>query len=336
MPDPVDVATRITLRIVFILFLLWLVLTLRFYLVWAFGALMIVAALDPLVTRLERLKIPRSLSSVVVLLGLLSISVWLVSLVIPPLVSQIQALIQNLPEFLEGAVETLTFWGQKNIDPRLQRVLEQFAGNLSQRLLSGTGDVIRFGQSLIGGIFMLGTFVVLTLYLLIEYPRVVKSFISLLPKEQQGLAEQKITVINLRLGGWLRGQILLVLIIGGASWVGLSLLQIPYALPLSLVAGVLEIVPTLGPLLASIPAIVLGLAISPWKALSVALLYFFIQQVENTVVVPKVMQHSVGLDPVLVLIVLTLGGKFLGLAGLLVSIPATLVLWVLWGRGLKK
>jgi predicted PurR-regulated permease PerM len=114
-------------------------------------------------------------------------------------------------------------------------------------------------------------------------------------------------------------------IIGLATYIGLMLLGIDYALSLALIAGLLEIVPVLGPLIAAVPALIVASAISPWATVTVVILYALIQQAENNLIVPKVMGRAVGFSPLVILIILLVGGKLLGVLGALLAIPITLM-----------
>ena len=129
-----------------------------------------------------------------------------------------------------------------------------------------------------------------------------------------------------KLGAWLRGQIILMIVVGVLTYIGLLILGVKYALVLAIFAGIAEIVPYAGPIIAAVPAIGIGLTMSPFKGMIVALLYFGIQQIENAVLTPKIMQKSVGLNPVVSLFALMVGFKFAGLVGALLAIPvATIV-----------
>ena len=116
-------------------------------------------------------------------------------------------------------------------------------------------------------------------------------------------------------------QVVLSLTIGVITWLALTILGIPFALPLAILAGFLEIIPTLGPIIAAIPATIVALAISPVMALSVIAVYIVIQLTENNFLVPKIMQKAVGLNPVVIIIAILVGSNLFGVIGALLSIP---------------
>ena len=130
-----------------------------------------------------------------------------------------------------------------------------------------------------------------------------------------------ISKIELRLGAWVRGQLILAVTIGICTYFGLLLLKIPFALPLALLAGILEIVPIIGPIIAAIPAIIIAFTISPILAVATIALYVIIQQLESNLVVPYVMRKAVGLPPIATIIALMAGAKLAGIGGALLAIP---------------
>jgi predicted PurR-regulated permease PerM len=117
-----------------------------------------------------------------------------------------------------------------------------------------------------------------------------------------------------------------MLIIGVMSYIGLRLLGIEFALPLAILAGILEIVPNIGPVLSAIPAILAGLVISPLMGLAVAALYFLVQQLENTLIVPQIMAREIGVRPLVVIISLAIGVELGGFIGVVLAIPFMLLL----------
>jgi len=113
----------------------------------------------------------------------------------------------------------------------------------------------------------------------------------------------------------------LSLAIGICTWAGLTLLGLPFALPLALMAGLLEIIPTIGPIVSAIPAIIVALTISPGIAISVVVFYILLQMLENNILVPKVMEKAVGLNPIVIIIGVLIGAKSLGILGALLAVP---------------
>jgi len=109
--------------------------------------------------------------------------------------------------------------------------------------------------------------------------------------------------------------------IGSLTWIVLTLMHIPYALPLAVLAGLLEIIPTIGPIISAVPAVIVGLSISPTLAFAAVIGYILIQAIENNFLVPIIMQNAVGLNPIIVILAIVIGSKLMGIAGALLAIP---------------
>ena len=153
-------------------------------------------------------------------------------------------------------------------------------------------------------------------------------------------AEEFINKLEIKLGSWMRGQLALMLIVGTMSYVGLTFLGVEFAVPLAFIAGLLEIIPNIGPTVAMIPAILVALGTSPLLGLAVFALYFLIQQLENNLIVPKIMSKAVGLSPLVIVVSLLTGFKTAGMAGAVLAVPSVLLLTIiindLYHRHYKK
>jgi predicted PurR-regulated permease PerM len=147
------------------------------------------------------------------------------------------------------------------------------------------------------------------------------TFAKLFHRDDRPHVEDTFELVEEKLGAWLRGQVLLSLTIGLFTWIALSLIGLNYALPLALLAGFLEVIPTIGPILSAVPAVIVAFTISPTMALVVIGIYILIQLAENNIIVPKIMQHAVGLNPVIIIIAILVGAELLGITGALLSLP---------------
>ena len=301
-------AKTIVFTIFFILGLqlLWMVKALVFSL---FVAFIVMSALDPIINFFERFKIPRSISSLVVLIvSLFLISGLLVS-VFPPLVNQTTLLLKNFPVVLEG------------ISPSLGKDLLNYT---SQYL----PDLTTQAFGVISGVFSNMVFVFSTLffvfYFLIEKDFLGSFLTKFLEENEVHRTEVFLDKVKLKLSSWFWGELTLMIIVGTMTYVGLLLMNVPYSLPLAVIAGLLEVIPNLGPVLSSLPAFFVGLSQSYFLAFSVLALYFIVQQLENNLIVPVVMRKAVGLNPIVTLAVLIIGGQLSGISGALLAIPITL------------
>jgi predicted PurR-regulated permease PerM len=162
---------------------------------------------------------------------------------------------------------------------------------------------------------------VLALYLTIDGERIRNYLIGFLPDDRHAQTLRITEGIGIRLGAWARGEALLGVIIGGMTWLGATVIGLPYAAALALIAGVGELVPTLGPIIAAIPLIAVGLLSSPLQGLLALVLAVMVQQLENNFIVPRVMSHAVELHPVVVMLAILAGGELLGIPGALLAVP---------------
>lgn len=308
----IEVSSRtIIFTVFFLLFLqvLWLVKELLFSF---FIAFIIMSALDPLVSSLERRKIPRGLSAILIFLILFILLGYLFSWIIPPMIHETTLLLRNLPRIVANLNPALSSYFDIDF---FTRYLPNITNNAFELLRSVFSNVV----------FMLST-VFFSFYFLVE-ESALKNFIKrMFEKSQADKLIDAMEKAEKRMRAWFWGELTLMIIIGVATFIGLNLLNVRYAIPLALLAGLLEIVPVLGPVLSAVPAVIVASSDGFFLALALVALYFIIQQIENQIVVPLVMKRAVGLNPIVTLAALIIGGKLAGFLGVLLAIPVTLFL----------
>ncbi|OGH47175.1 MAG: hypothetical protein A3A51_02185 [Candidatus Levybacteria bacterium RIFCSPLOWO2_01_FULL_39_10] len=276
-----------------------------------FMAYIIMASVHPFVRTLRRYKVPKIVAIVLIYALVIGFFVLLVIPILPFFISQVQALFKAIPIYLDTASSAL---GIQLSLPTIQSYLSPLVSSLGENAFSITGKVF-------GGLFSILTIFILSFYLLIDRERLGRSVPEILPEEYREKTILTIHLVEDKLGAWLRGQIVLSLAIGVITWFVLTILGIPFALPLAILAGFLEIIPTIGPIIAAIPAVIVAFAISPFMGLVVMLAYVGIQVAENNILVPKIMQKAVGLNPVVILVAILIGANLMGIIGALLSIP---------------
>jgi predicted PurR-regulated permease PerM len=181
----------------------------------------------------------------------------------------------------------------------------------------------------LGGLFGFVTILILTFYFLVEGWRMRERLLWLFPRSKRARVDAASRDITVKISAWLGGQLLLGAIIGLTSAIGLWLLGVPFFYVLALIAGIGEMIPIVGPILAAIPAVAVASSISLKKALFVIIFFVLQQQFENHVLVPKVMQRQVGISAVTVIVALLIGGKLLGIAGAILAVPTAAILQVI-------
>lgn len=276
-----------------------------------FLSYIIMAALLPAVDYLRKKGVPKILAVLIPYLSFLTTIVLLVVPLVPFVIDQISSLIIRFPKFIEQSGATFGF----STDPKqLDSYFASEFNNLSHNAVNVTSKVF-------GGLFSVITILVVSFYLLMYDDNFKKFLAKLFHHSSRDYILHTVGKVNNKLGAWLRGQAVLSLFVGTLSWIGLTILGLPFALPLALLAGILEVVPTLGPILSAVPAVIIALTISPTMALTVIVLYLLIQTVENQLLVPKIMEKAVGLNPVIVILSVMIGANLMGIAGALLAIP---------------
>jgi predicted PurR-regulated permease PerM len=244
-------------------------------------------------------------------------------LVVPPLVQQAQDLGRRAPELLDRGQEWLMRYGLLNHRITLEEAV---------RRAPGPGDVagtaVTAVTNVFGAILAFITILILTFYLLVESDTLFAAFARLFPRVERPRVEEAAQKISTKISAWLSGQLILAGVIGVTSAIGLYLLGVPYFYVLALVAAIGEMIPVVGPVLSSIPAVIVGFTVSPQTGLFVLIFFLIQQQVENHLLVPKVMERQVGVSPVVVLVALLIGGSLLGIMGALLAVPSAAILQV--------
>ncbi|OGI16004.1 MAG: hypothetical protein A2878_01400, partial [Candidatus Moranbacteria bacterium RIFCSPHIGHO2_01_FULL_54_31] len=260
----------------------------------------------------------------VVLLGGLA----LLMLLLPLFFSEVKEFLQNWPDYskhLDVSLSSLqaylnTFGVEFQKDQFFQSIEGNIAGLLSN-IVTATVGLFQSFIHLVGFFF-------LALYLSLEEKGIEKFFLLLTPKEYHAQALSIAMRMQSKVSQWLFGQVLLMVIAFAMYYIGLTLLGIPYALAIAFFGGVMEILPYIGPVIAAIPAIIVGVLVSPVLGASALLFYVIAHQVEAHIVAPQVMKHSAGLNPVALIIAILIGAQLAGPLGIILSVPITMMLSV--------
>lgn len=312
MPQKVDISHKTVIFIAIFILALWATYLIRDLIIILFVAVIFVSALSPLVSLFVKLKLPKALSIAMTYIIIISVLTGFLVMIIPPLVEQTNRLIVVSPPLIAQ------FFNVVNIDKSL---LSSELTNISKNLFSITLSVF---DNLLAIVFLL----VLTFYMLLEKDNL-ESRIASLFKNKEERVRRSIVKIEEKLGAWLQGQLILSLLVGILSFIGLTVLNIPYALPLALIAGVMEVIPVIGPIISAIPAIFIALTISPLLSVMVTAMYLIIQQLENSLIVPQVMKRAVGLNPLIVILAIAIGSRLLGISGALLAVPIAVVFQII-------
>ncbi|MFL5757924.1 MAG: AI-2E family transporter, partial [Chloroflexota bacterium] len=296
--------------------------------------LVLVYLLAPAVDRLAASGVPRALAVLAVFVGVIAVLVAVATLALSPLIAQLSQFIDDLPSLVggvRGSVED--FYAGLNLTPDVRAIVDRTLGSFG----SGIGGISVGGVvgPIIGSVF--GFLATLTAYAILpawlffvlrDRVRLADSLERSLPPEWRGDVFAVFAITNRVFGNWIRGQLVLGLIVGLASFVGLMILDRTvsdvfgrYAVLLAILAGVFELVPFIGPIIAAVPAVLIGLTAGPAGFLAALILYFAIQQLENNILVPKIQGDAVELHPAIVMTSLVIGAALAGILGAIISLP---------------
>jgi predicted PurR-regulated permease PerM len=297
-----------------------------------FVSIILASSIKPLVKKAVHFKIPKTLATMAIVFGFLAFLVTALYLGIQPLIREIGGFVNNFPILLDNISKNYNV--QIPDREKLADLARNYSGTLTGQVGNASGELINFGKSIMT--IMLSTLglLALTFYQIAEDDKV-KNFIA-------GFFSKKDKVKNIidrseaKLGSWFRGQLSLMFFIGIFTYFVLFVIGqfdatiLKFALPLAVIAGILEIVPVVGPTLALIPALIVGISISPVYFVVVLIAYIVIQQIESNIIIPRVMNKAVGIDPMIVIIGIMVGNSLMGALGSLLSVPIMAVLSVLY------
>lgn len=337
-------AWRTVLLVAAIIAGIWLGAQLQAVIVQVLLATIVAAGMAPLVDRVAApgpgghgrgWRPPRALAVLGIYAILVGLVALLVTTVVPPAARDVRELVMRLPAIsgewgaaIAGATAPVAFLAGRDMADGLAQLvdqaLEQVAGLVGQAL-----RVVQFAVGFLTGALN-GVFVlILALYLTADAARIRTWALGFLPPERRPRAARLASHVGTRLGGWLRGQVILSIIIGLMVLGGLMALGVPYAVILAVIAGIGEAIPLVGPILSAIPAVLVGFSQSTTTGLLVLGLYVVIQQLENHLIVPRVMARAVNIHPVAVMLALLAGSELMGITGAIVAVPVAAALAVI-------
>lgn len=316
MLKKVEISHKTVIFTVLFLLGLWFLYFVRDIILQLFVALLLMTILEPIVAVLTKIKVPRAISVLITYILVLGVLGGMVALIAPTLAQQTTNFINALPSYLANIGISSSISG------------DLASGALTQ-LGAIPGEVLNFTVSIFSNIVAVVTVLVFAFYMLLTHDKLQDQAGFLFGEARKQQMGRLIKAWENKLGKWARGQILLMFAVGLGTYIGLFLIGIPFALPLAILAGLLEIIPILGPIVSAIPAILIGFGISPIVGLGVAAVAFLVHQLEGYVLVPKIMEKSVGVSPLVVLISIAIGARLLGIMGVIISIPFVITLQVL-------
>lgn len=326
----INISTGTILKAIIIILGLWFLYFIRDILAIFFIAIIITAGIEPLVDWMEKRKIPRSIGVLIIYIILAALLGLFFSFFIPPLVAQATDFFQNIPVYIDKL--SVLFSGFQNYAQSFGINFngQEFFNNLAGSIPSSPSGIFSTTIGFFSGILTVIIVFSLTFYLSVKKDGLKKFIVSVTPSRHEAYVTSLTERIKNKIGRWLQGQLFLMLLIFVMYFLALYFLKIPYALILALFGGILEIIPYLGPILSTIPVVLLGFLISPLTGLLALGIYICIQQIEGHIFVPQVMKKALGLNPVIVILALIVGIKLGGIIGGVLAIPIATALDIVY------
>ena len=313
--------------------LLWAAFLVREALLLVYMSALVAIGFGPLANAIERKalpgasrRLPRWAAILIIYLCLLGVLVGVGLLIIPPLIDQARELWNAFPEMLHQGQQWLIQRGFLSQELSVREAVARAPGGGTDAV----GTVVNAVWGFVGGVFGLFTILILAFYFLLDADRIVGTLVRMFPRGERARVEDASRRVTSKVSAWLGGQLLLAGIIGSTAAIGLFFMGVPYFYVLALIAGIGEMIPIVGPLIAAVPAIAVAFTVSPGLALGVAIFFFAQQQFENHILVPKIMERQVGVSASLVIVALLIGGSLLGVVGAILAVPTAAILQVVF------
>lgn len=291
--------------------------------------IMLAIALGPAVALVQSSGVSRATASVIVYLLLAGLLLTAAGVAVPAVYGQSTALLERLPRTYHQFRQFLLETPSELIARFAERLPSHLSGEAKppggEAAIKTVTQAIGYGGIVAKGVYLLTATLLLAFYWSIYEERSKRSFLLFLPTARRAEAGEIIDEIESKLGAYLRAQGLVCLIMGGLVFAVYFTIGVPYALPLALLAGILEALPVFGPVLAAIPALLVALSVSPATALWALAAVVLLQQFESNFLVPRLMDRSVGVNAIVTLLGIAALSALWGLAGAILAIPLAAV-----------
>jgi len=326
-----DVSWGTIFKISLSIFVFYFLYLIRDILVWFIFALIISLLLNPVIDFLQRKKIPRSLATILIYFAIFGIFGFLIYLIAPFFVSEIQQFTQFFPQYFEKIAPPLKSLGLEAFES-----FETFTKAIQDWLIKVSSNIFSAVFSIFGGIFSTISIFTLAIFLSLEEKGMEKAFVLIFPKKYESYVLDLWERCQNKVSGWFGVKILSSVFVGFFSLLTCYIFNIKYAVSFGFLAGILDIIPIIGPIIAG-AIIVIFSSLDSWlKAVFILIAFILIQQIEGNILVPILSKKFIGLPSVLVLISLMIGGKLWGILGAILAIPLTGVIYEFLRDFLKK
>lgn len=285
--------------------------------------------LVPFVNILVRQKIPITIAILLVYLSLAGAFAILILYVFPKIFGELNRFAETVPQYTVTVQEWIKKlqlnYSQFKLPESVRQIIDEAIIALEQKLIENVRNIAFVMLGLFSHTLSIIIAPILTFYLLKDHEVINQKIISFLPPVYRRELLSLWAMVNMVLRKFIRGHLSVALIVGVLTGIGLAILGMDFAFTLGFIAGVADIIPYFGPFIGAIPAVALALIESHTVALKVILVMFVVQQLESSIISPKIIGDSVGLHPLAIIFVLFLGGDLFGILGMLLAVPITAV-----------
>lgn len=327
---------KATVTVALTLYVLSLARSVMHILILVLMAAVLAIGLDPAVRRLERLNMRRAFAVMIIFAGFVALVALFAWLVVPLLVRQTTALTNDIPAYAQRLELRDDAIGRYFRENNVAQSIQDVVASLPARIVRSFSTILGVAGRITAVLFNLTTVAILMVYFMLSLPSMENTSALLVSPERRERTKRIIDQAVEKIGGYVSGNLTTSLICALTTLVALFLLGMPYAVPLAIWAGLAALIPAVGSYLGAIPAVLVALFQSPFKALAVLVYFIVYQQFENYFVVPKIMQNAVNLSPATVIISTLIGGSLFGFAGALLALPVAatikVILYDVWLR----
>lgn len=326
-----------TLFVVSVFLIFWLLYSLRVVLFLFFVAIVIGTAIRPAVDWLHRRGISRSSGIIIIYILIAALLTGFLAMIFPLLADQATGISRNLPQYYTDLRVALINSGNRllqNIGWQIPSQLSLLANRNpdSEKVIDQVAQTFLYTNLVLKGILSTLAIFLLAYYWTQEGNLVLRGLLRVFPPQRKKEIREFMQLAETKIGGYIRGQGLLSVVIGLAAFTAYLLIGLPYTLVLAIFAGVMEMVPVFGPALGAIPAFLVAISIDPGKAVWVVVATLAIQMLENAVLVPRIMKNAMGVNPIMVLLSLIAFSSVFGFAGALLALPLAAIIQLLVSR----
>ncbi len=330
-PGEIARASSMLLAVLVGAYLLWRIQEVLFLL---FLAILVATAIEPIVNRLRRGPFTRG-SGVLVVYTAIVVAIGLpLYVIVPTIGAQAGDLLDHLPERIESLRRYAMELQPRPVRDAVLAGMDRLAESAAHPGAS-EDRIVQAGATALQGVLRFLSVFVLALYWLLERAAIKRILLRAVPVHKAREVNEVWLEVEEKLGGWVRGQLILMLAIGLMAGAGYFVIGLPNAALLAVAAALFEIVPMIGPFLAFTPAVLTALTVDPSKALVVVVYAVVIQQIESNVLLPRVMGRTVGVSPLTVLLGILVGSVLYGLPGAFLAVPMAAAVQVLLAHFLR-